>query len=31
MTWAGPWLIFRSDSIAMDFRWSSAREIAALP
>jgi hypothetical protein len=31
MTWAGPWLIFRSDSIAVDFRWLSAREIAPLP
>jgi hypothetical protein len=31
LTWAGPWVIFRSDSIAMDFRWLSAREITPLP
>jgi hypothetical protein len=31
MIWAGPWLVFRSDSIAVDFRWLSAREIAPLP
>jgi hypothetical protein len=29
--WAGPWAIFRSDSIGMDFRWLSAREISPLP
>lgn len=29
--WAGPWVVFRSDSIALDFRWLSAREIAPLP
>lgn len=31
ITWAGPWIVFRSDSIAIDFRWLSAREIAPLP
>jgi hypothetical protein len=31
MTWAGPWVIFRSDSMAIDFRALSAREIAPLP
>lgn len=30
LTWAGPWVIFRSDSVAMDFRWLSAREIDPL-
>ena len=30
MTWAGPWLTFRSDSIGMDFKSLSAREIAPL-
>jgi hypothetical protein len=31
ITWAGPWIVFRSDSVAIDFRWLSAREIAPLP
>jgi hypothetical protein len=31
VTWAGPWLIFRSDSILLDFKWLSARELAPLP
>lgn len=30
MPWAGPWVIFRSDSIAIDFRWFSVREIDPL-
>jgi hypothetical protein len=30
LSWAGPWVIFRSDSVAMDFRWLSAREIDAM-
>ena len=30
LTWAGPWITFRSDSIEMDFRHLSAREIAPL-
>jgi len=30
ITWAGPWLIFRSDSIATDFRWLSAREVGPI-
>jgi hypothetical protein len=31
ITWAGPWITFRSDSMEVDFRWLSAREIAPLP
>lgn len=31
LTWAGPWVIFRSDSLGMDFRWLSVREISPLP
>jgi hypothetical protein len=31
ITWAGPWVVFRSDSVEMDFRALSVREIAALP
>lgn len=31
LTWAGPWVIFRSDSLGMDFRWLSIREIPPLP
>lgn len=31
LTWAGPWVIFRSDSLGMDFRWLSVREIPPLP
>jgi hypothetical protein len=30
LDWAGPWVIFRSDSMAIDFRWLSVREIDAL-
>ncbi len=30
MTWAGPWVTFRSDSIETDFKWLSVREIAPL-
>ena len=28
--WAGPWITFRSDCMAIDFRWLSAREIGPL-
>ena len=31
MTWAGPWVTFRSDAMATDFKWLSVREIAPLP
>jgi hypothetical protein len=31
LTWAGPWLGFRSDCQGIDFEWLSAREIAPLP
>jgi hypothetical protein len=31
ITWAGPWLTFRSDSIAMDFKALTVREIPPLP
>jgi hypothetical protein len=27
MDWAGPWVTFRADSIAIDFKWLSVREI----
>jgi hypothetical protein len=27
MAWAGPYVIFRADSIAIDFKWLSVREI----
>ena len=30
LSWAGPWATFRSDSIEMDFRWLSVREIEPL-
>jgi hypothetical protein len=30
LSWAGPWVTFRSDSVAMDFRWLTVREIDAL-
>jgi hypothetical protein len=30
LSWSGPWVIFRSDSMEMDFRWLSVREIDAL-
>lgn len=30
ITWAGPWLTFRSDSIEIELRWLSAREISSL-
>jgi hypothetical protein len=28
ITWAGPWVLFRADAMALDFRWLSVREIA---
>jgi hypothetical protein len=31
ITWAGPYVNFRADSLSFDFRWLSAREIDALP
>jgi hypothetical protein len=31
ITWAGPWLTFRSDAMGLDFKWLSVREIAPLP
>ena len=31
LTWAGPWVTFRSDSIEMDFKWLSVREVGPLP
>ena len=27
MTWAGPWVTFRSDSVVMEFKWLSVREV----
>lgn len=30
MTWAGPWLGFRSDCQGIDFKWLSAREVEPL-
>jgi hypothetical protein len=31
ITWAGPYVNFRADSLSFDFRWLSAREIDPLP
>ncbi len=31
MTWAAPWVTFRSDSVVWDFKWLSVREISPLP
>jgi hypothetical protein len=31
INWAGPWVIFRSDSMAIDFKWLSVREIGPVP
>ena len=30
LTWAGPWVTFRSDSIEVQFKWLSVREIAPI-
>jgi hypothetical protein len=31
LTWAAPWVTFRSDSVVWDFKWLSVREISPLP
>jgi hypothetical protein len=31
ITWAGPFVTFRSDNLVFDFKWASVREIAPLP
>jgi hypothetical protein len=31
LNWAGPWVTFRSDALAIEFRWLSVREIGPRP